>query len=106
GGRCTTGINVSILETVKKECPVEINPYKDKSGVLQFPPALIEKIDDIFAVFVDPISYASVNATQPVVRRVTEGINSHEYPLTLLDELKDEVLFMLYTDVFTRYIRK
>ncbi|KAJ1896621.1 hypothetical protein LPJ66_003876 [Kickxella alabastrina] len=106
GGGCITGINVGILETVKKECPVEINPYKDKSGVLQFPPALIEKIDNIFAVFVDPISYASVNATQPVVRRVTEGINSHEYPLTLLDELKDEVLFMLYTDVFTRYIRK
>ncbi|KAJ2490382.1 hypothetical protein IWW37_003199 [Coemansia sp. RSA 2050] len=96
----TTSITVSILETV-------IDTYRGESipGMRQFPPELLVKLEMINREFVDPRSYTSVNASPLTVKRFIERMQSKDYSLTLLDEFKSEVLFMLYTDVYTRYVR-
>ncbi|KAJ2508556.1 hypothetical protein IWW47_000549, partial [Coemansia sp. RSA 2052] len=97
----TTSITVSILETV-----IEI--YREESGgteLRQFPPELLVKLEMINREFVDPRSFTSVNASPLTVKRFIERMQSKDYSLTLLDEFKSEVLFMLYTDVYTRYVR-
>ncbi|KAJ2064903.1 hypothetical protein GGI17_000710 [Coemansia sp. S146] len=97
----TTSITVSILETVAET-------YREEStglGMRQFPPELLVKLEMINREFVDPRSFTSVNASPLTVKRFIERMQSKDYSLTLLDEFKSEVLFMLYTDVYTRYVR-
>ncbi|KAJ2725639.1 hypothetical protein GGI07_001139 [Coemansia sp. Benny D115] len=102
-----TSIHTSIRDAVLKVCAKDKHFQKTAAGEeLQFPQAVIHKITAIFYEYVDPNSYASVNATPLVARQIADGVNSNYYPLTMLDDLKNEVLFMLYTDVYSRYIRK
>ncbi|KAJ1665785.1 hypothetical protein IW140_003301 [Coemansia sp. RSA 1813] len=95
-----TSATVSILETVRDKY-ANINP-----DTLMFPPQLAPKIFGMYREFVDPASITSVNASSLVVRRITERINSNFLHISFFDELKDEVLLMLYSDVYTRFIRK
>ncbi|KAJ1665786.1 hypothetical protein IW140_003302 [Coemansia sp. RSA 1813] len=95
-----TSISVSILDTV-------IERYPDIDQVsLMFPPQLSHKITDLYKEFADPASLTSVNASTLVVRRISQSINMNYFHISLLDELKDEVLLMLYCDVYTRYVKK
>ncbi|KAJ2342733.1 hypothetical protein GGH92_005243 [Coemansia sp. RSA 2673] len=96
----TTSVTVSILETV-----AETYQESSGSGMRQFPPELLVKLEMINREFVDPRSFTSVNASPLTVKRFIERMQSKDYSLTLLDEFKSEVLFMLYTDVYTRYVR-
>ncbi|KAJ2865472.1 hypothetical protein GGI22_001499 [Coemansia erecta] len=91
---------VSILATVRDKY-ANVN-----SDSLLFPMRLAPRIRGMYKEFVDPASLTSVNASSLVVRRVAERINSQDFHVSLFDELKDEVLLMLYSDVYTRFIRK
>ncbi|KAJ2160531.1 hypothetical protein GGF46_002180 [Coemansia sp. RSA 552] len=71
----------------------------------QFPPQLVERLKSIYYDYVDTSSYSSVNASPVIVRHITGHMESGNYPITLFDELKAEVLFLLFSDVFMRYIR-
>ncbi|KAJ2308651.1 hypothetical protein IWW54_004012 [Coemansia sp. RSA 2705] len=97
----TTSVTVSILDTL-----TAANPELCGDEAMRFPQQLHEKLKAIYWDYIDPSSYTSVNATPLTVRRITDRIHAKEYTISLLDELKDEVLFMLYSDVYTRYIRK
>ncbi|KAJ1893675.1 hypothetical protein LPJ81_005329 [Coemansia sp. IMI 209127] len=95
--RSKTSINVSILDSV-----IERYPGIDQVS-LAFPPQLAHKIERMYRDFVDPSSLTSVGASMLVVRRISHSINTNNFHIALLDELKDEVLLMLYCDVYTRY---
>ncbi|KAI9470151.1 hypothetical protein LPJ55_001883 [Coemansia sp. RSA 990] len=99
----TTSITVSILDTLASADPVYCHDGAEKT---MFPPQLLDKLKAIYWDYIDPSSYTSVNATPLVVRHITESMNTNQYTVTMLDELKEEVLFMLYTDVYTRFVRK
>ncbi|KAJ2466495.1 hypothetical protein GGI02_004351 [Coemansia sp. RSA 2322] len=98
----TTSITVSILETVVAAFPDQ----NSGSGMEQFPADMFDKLDMIRREFVDPRSFTSVNASPLTVKRFMERMESKDLSLTLLDEFKSEVLFMLYTDVYMRYVKK
>ncbi|KAJ2078171.1 hypothetical protein H4R24_004675 [Coemansia sp. RSA 988] len=84
-----------------------IFPNIDNSdNVLQFPAELFGKLKSLYWNYVDPGSYTSVNASPQAVRRIANTMSFKSYPITILDELKNEVLFMLYSDVYTRFIQK
>ncbi|KAJ1822247.1 hypothetical protein LPJ56_000724 [Coemansia sp. RSA 2599] len=105
-----TGFHVSIADTVLRDKD-DVSEYgkmevSDNGNEVQFPEALFERIAKIYSEYVDPQSFSSVNATASVVKRIAERIESRGYPLTLFDDLKSEVIFMLYSDVYSRYIRK
>ncbi|KAJ1881115.1 hypothetical protein H4R99_001840 [Coemansia sp. RSA 1722] len=105
----TTGFNVSIVDTVllDKENDSEYKPTSEtEDSEMQFPELLFERIARIYSEYIDPSSFSSVNASASVVKRITERLESREYPLDLFDDLKREVMFMLYSDVYSRYIRK
>ncbi|KAJ2503324.1 hypothetical protein GGH96_000345 [Coemansia sp. RSA 1972] len=93
-----TSVTTSILDTLTNNSTSSHN--------VSFPSQLFDKLKAVYWDYIDPNSYTSVNASPMVVRRVAEQMNNKEYTVTLFDELKDEVLFMLYSDVYTRYIRK
>ncbi|KAJ2625499.1 hypothetical protein GGI25_000598 [Coemansia spiralis] len=95
-----TCVTVSILATLLEKQP-ELS-----QDSLTYPQPLAHKLLSIYREYVDPNSLTSVNASSMVVRRITENINTNYFPITLFDELKDEVLFMLYSDVYTRYTKK
>ncbi|KAJ2448509.1 hypothetical protein EV183_005404 [Coemansia sp. RSA 2336] len=99
----TTSITVSILDTLASADPIFCRDGADKT---MFPSQLFDKLKAIYWDYIDPSSYTSVNATPLVVRHITESMNSNQFTVTMLDELKEEVLFMLYTDVYTRFVRK
>ncbi|KAJ2865471.1 hypothetical protein GGI22_001498 [Coemansia erecta] len=98
--RNKTSINVSILDSV-----IERHPDIDQVSLV-FPPQLAHKIKRMYRDFVDPSSLTSVGASMLVVRRVSHSISTNNFHIALLDELKDEVLLMLYCDVYTRYAMK
>ncbi|KAJ2563483.1 hypothetical protein GGH12_002566 [Coemansia sp. RSA 1822] len=96
-----TSVTTSILNTLTTN-----NPNTKPTHTVSFPSQLFDKLKAIYWDYIDPNSYTSVNASPMVVRRIAEQMNTKDYNVTLFDELKDEVLFMLYSDVYTRYIRK
>ncbi|KAJ1850594.1 hypothetical protein LPJ73_003377 [Coemansia sp. RSA 2703] len=99
-GTSLTGVNVSILQSVQND------KTDDKTIDMQFPALLTGRLHEIYREYVDPNSYASVNASASVVKKISERMHCNDYSLTLLDDLKSDVLFMLYSDVYSRYIRK
>ncbi|KAJ2761096.1 hypothetical protein H4S06_001385 [Coemansia sp. BCRC 34490] len=95
-----TSVTVSILDTVNDKYP-GTNPEE-----LVFPKQLVAKVLAIHSEFVDPASLTSVNAPPHVVRKISARIDSGYYHVSIFDDIKDEVLLMLYSDVYTRYIAK
>ncbi|KAJ2106063.1 hypothetical protein GGF48_006202 [Coemansia sp. RSA 921] len=93
-----TSVTTSILYTLTNN--------SKPTHTVSFPSQLFDKLKAVYWDYIDPNSYTSVNASPMVVRRIDEMMNNNDYNVTLFDELKDEVLFMLYSDVYTRYIRK
>ncbi|KAJ2549438.1 hypothetical protein IWW35_003745 [Coemansia sp. RSA 1878] len=93
-----TSVTTSILDTLTNN--------SKPTHTVSFPSQLFDKLKAVYWDYIDPNSYTSVNASPMVVRRIDEMMNNNDYNVTLFDELKDEVLFMLYSDVYTRYIRK
>ncbi|KAI8322139.1 hypothetical protein GQ54DRAFT_324289 [Martensiomyces pterosporus] len=98
---CMTSAMVSILDTVRQAAA---HPQQMPDERTPLPPVLVDKLATIFSVYIDPNSYASINAPPIMVRRIKDRMNRGQVCLTILDEVKDEVLFMLYADVFTRYV--
>ncbi|KAJ2655647.1 hypothetical protein IWW48_005423 [Coemansia sp. RSA 1200] len=95
-----TSVTVSILETVNDRYP-GIRPEE-----LVFPKQLVAKILAMHSEFVDPASLTSVNASPHMVRKIFARIDLGYYHVSIFDDIKDEVLLMLYSDVYTRYIAK
>ncbi|KAJ2288551.1 hypothetical protein IWW55_006481 [Coemansia sp. RSA 2706] len=99
--RLQTPPTVNILETA---CAVY--PQYDLSDSTPFPVAAMDKLVAIFSVFVNSSSYTAVSLPSAMVLRLRERLSRSQLTLTILDEIKDEILNMLYFDVFTRYARK
>ncbi|KAI9499768.1 hypothetical protein BX070DRAFT_218015 [Coemansia spiralis] len=99
--RLQTPPTVSILETARA-----VYPQYDLSEVTPFPVAAMDKLVAIFSVFVNSNSYTAVSLPSAMVLRIREKLGKSQLTLTILDEIKDEVLNMLYFDVFTRYAKK
>ncbi|KAJ1642217.1 hypothetical protein LPJ64_005911 [Coemansia asiatica] len=108
--RGLTGFNVSIIDTVLQDGNETFSAYRvdeeTEDSEMQFPEALFERIGKLYKEHIDPRSFSSVNASASAVKRITERIESKAYPLTLFDDVKSEVMFMLYSDVYLRYIRR
>ncbi|KAJ2785864.1 hypothetical protein H4R18_000253 [Coemansia javaensis] len=98
----TTSIMLSIVDAMAAAAPA----LGTSTRSMQFPRELADTIKSVYWDFVDPSSYSSLNASPTVARHIKSKIDSNDLPITLLDELRDEVLAMLYTDVYTRYIRR
>ncbi|KAJ2449414.1 hypothetical protein GGF42_004778 [Coemansia sp. RSA 2424] len=99
--RLQTPPTVSILETARA-----VYPQYDLSEITPFPVASMDKLVAIFSVFVNSNSYTAVNLPPSMVVRIRDRLGRSELTLTILDEIKDEVLNMLYYDVFTRYSKR
>ncbi|ORX73730.1 hypothetical protein DL89DRAFT_299119 [Linderina pennispora] len=91
---------VSILEAVQVYYP---NLDIDESTV--FPSAAMDMLVSIFSVYLNPRSPMGLNVSQVVMSRVQEHLYQDIIPLTILDEIKEEVMHMLYADIYTRYCR-
>ncbi|KAJ2786848.1 hypothetical protein GGI15_001210 [Coemansia interrupta] len=96
--RLQTPPTVNILETAKA-----VYPQYDLNDDTPFPVAAMDKLVAIFSVFVNSSSYTAVSLPSSMVLRIREKLGKSQLTLTILDEIKDEVLNMLYFDVFTRY---
>ncbi|KAJ2814042.1 hypothetical protein H4S07_000211 [Coemansia furcata] len=99
--RLQTPPTVTILETARA-----VYPQYDLSEVTPFPVASMDKLVAIFSVFVNSNSYTAVSLPSAMVLRIRERLGRSQLTLTILDEIKDEVLNMLYYDVFTRYAKR
>ncbi|KAJ1959258.1 hypothetical protein GGI12_004428 [Dipsacomyces acuminosporus] len=100
-GKAQTSPVVSILETARA-----VYPEHKLADTAVFPPTLMDKLVSIFSIYINSTSYTSVNVPPIMVRRIRDKLDRREMYLTILDEVKDEVLFMLFADVYTRYTRK
>ncbi|KAJ1956911.1 hypothetical protein GGI12_005179, partial [Dipsacomyces acuminosporus] len=89
---------VGILEAAK-----EIYPDRGFNHTTTFPPALMDTLVMIFSTYINSSSPTAVNVPQAMIRRIQEKLNKTQLHLTILDEVKDEVLYMLYLNVFTRF---
>ncbi|KAJ1960322.1 hypothetical protein GGI12_003867 [Dipsacomyces acuminosporus] len=89
---------VSILEAAK-----EIYPDRGFNHATMFPPALMDALVMIFSNYINSTSPTAVNVPQIMIRRIQEKLNQSQLHLTILDEVKDEVLYLLYVNVFTRF---
>ncbi|KAI8322138.1 hypothetical protein GQ54DRAFT_297576 [Martensiomyces pterosporus] len=98
--RAQTSAAVSILDTARA-----VYPQCQLSERTSFPPAMMDKLVSIFSVYINSTSHTAVNVPAIMVRRIREKLNRREMSLTILDEVKDEVLFMLFADIYTRYTK-
>ncbi|ORX73084.1 hypothetical protein DL89DRAFT_87753 [Linderina pennispora] len=96
----STGISVSILETAKAAYP-----QHEFAENTQFPTTVLDRLVRIFSIYLNLNSYMALNVPSVMVRKIQDQLDRKQMSLPILDEVKDEVLFMLYTDVFTRYQR-
>ncbi|KAJ2027326.1 hypothetical protein IWW57_002657 [Coemansia sp. S610] len=99
--RLQTPPTVTILETARA-----VYPQYDLNEATPFPVASMDKLVAIFSVFVNSNSYTAVSLPSAMVLRIRERLGRSHLTLTILDEIKDEVLNMLYYDVFTRYAKR
>ncbi|KAJ2884391.1 hypothetical protein FB639_001969 [Coemansia asiatica] len=99
--RLQTPPSVSILDTAKA-----VYPQYNFSEATPFPVAAMDKLVGIFSVFINSHSYTAVNLPAAMRLRLREKLANSNLTLTILDEIKDEVLNMLYYDVFTRYAKR
>ncbi|KAJ1796053.1 hypothetical protein LPJ59_003983 [Coemansia sp. RSA 2399] len=99
--RLQTPPTVCILDTARA-----VYPQYDLSEITPFPVASMDKLVAMFSVFVNSNSYTAVSLPSAMVLRIRERLGRSQLTLTIFDEIKDEVLNMLYFDVFTRYARK
>ncbi|KAJ2706239.1 hypothetical protein FB645_001755 [Coemansia sp. IMI 203386] len=99
--RLQTPPSVSILDTARA-----VYPQYNFNETTPFPVAAMDKLVGIFSVFINSHSYTAVNLPAAMVLRLREKLAGSNLTLTILDEIKDEVLNMLYYDVFTRYAKK
>ncbi|KAJ2546012.1 hypothetical protein EV175_005754 [Coemansia sp. RSA 1933] len=99
--RLQTPPTVCILETARA-----VYPQYDLSEVTPFPVAAMDKLVAMFSVFVNSSSHTAVSLPSAMVLRIREQLGRSQLTLTIFDEIKDEVLNMLYFDVFTRYARQ
>ncbi|KAJ1898426.1 hypothetical protein LPJ81_004344 [Coemansia sp. IMI 209127] len=99
--RLHTSPTVCILDTARA-----VYPQYDLSEITPFPVASMDKLVVMFSVFVNSNSYTAVSLPSAMVLRIRERLGRSQLTLTIFDEIKDEVLNMLYFDVFTRYTRK
>ncbi|KAJ2453275.1 hypothetical protein EV183_002332 [Coemansia sp. RSA 2336] len=93
--------SVTILETARATYP-----QCDFNETTPFPVAAMDKLVAIFSVFINSNSYTAVSLPSAMVLRLRERLGSSQLTLIILDEIKDEVLNMLYFDVFTRYSKR
>ncbi|KAJ2706233.1 hypothetical protein FB645_001749 [Coemansia sp. IMI 203386] len=91
---------VNILETAKA-----VYPQYDLSEITPFPVASMDKLIAIFSVFINSSSYTAVSLPSAMVMRLRDKLGQSQLTITILDEIKSEVLNMLYFDVYTRYIK-
>ncbi|KAJ1960320.1 hypothetical protein GGI12_003865 [Dipsacomyces acuminosporus] len=91
-------VTVGILEAAK-----EIYPDRGFNHATMFPPALMDTLVMIFSTYINSSSPTAVNVPQIMIRRIQEKLNKNQLYLTILDDVKDEVLYMLYLNVFTRF---
>ncbi|KAI8321376.1 hypothetical protein GQ54DRAFT_325071 [Martensiomyces pterosporus] len=93
-----TGPTVSILDSARTAYP-----HYNLDESTAFPAVIMDKLVEIFSVYINTGSYRAVNIPPILVRRIRQQLGRRSMSLTILDEVKDEILFMLYADVYTRY---
>ncbi|KAJ1958840.1 hypothetical protein EC988_000059 [Linderina pennispora] len=93
-----TSATISILETAKA-----MYSHYDISESTLFPSVVVDKLVTVFSVYINSQSPMALNLPQAMRQRIQERLDNNEMSLTILDEAKDEVLLMLYADVYTRY---
>ncbi|KAJ1814687.1 hypothetical protein LPJ75_002661 [Coemansia sp. RSA 2598] len=98
--RLQTPPTVSMLETAKA-----VYPQYDLSDATPFPAASMDKLIAIFSVFINSNSYTAISLPPGIVLKLREKLAQNNLTITILDEIRDEVLSMLYFDVYTRYAK-
>ncbi|KAJ1945741.1 hypothetical protein FBU59_002223 [Linderina macrospora] len=93
-----TSVTISILETAKATYP-----HYDLSEAAFFPAVVLDKLVTVFSVYISLQSPMALNISQAMRNRIQARLENNQMTLTILDEAKDEVLMMLYADVYTRY---
>ncbi|KAJ1722670.1 hypothetical protein LPJ53_002928 [Coemansia erecta] len=99
--RLQTPPTVTIIETAKA-----VYPQYDFNENTPFPVASMDKLIAIFSVFINSNSYTAVTLPPSMIIRLRERLGTNQLTLTILDEIKEEVLNMLYFDVYTRYSKR
>ncbi|KAJ1959975.1 hypothetical protein GGI12_004058 [Dipsacomyces acuminosporus] len=89
---------IDILETAK-----EVYPGRGFSHTTVFPPALVDTLVTICSSYINAASPTAVNVPQVLTKRIQEKLDRNQLYLTIFDEVKDEVLYMLYLNVFIRF---
>ncbi|KAJ2785611.1 hypothetical protein H4R18_000427 [Coemansia javaensis] len=81
------------------------HPQLDISEAIVFPIAATDKLVAILRVFINSGSHSALNLPSAMALRIRERLGRSQLTLTVLDEPKEEILNMLFFDVFTRYSR-
>ncbi|KAJ2753668.1 hypothetical protein IWQ56_006588 [Coemansia nantahalensis] len=90
----------TILEAARRAYPdLDIND----STV--FPAAAMDKLVTILGVFINSASWTAISLPSVLLLRIRDRLARSQLTLTILDEIREEILNMLYLDVFTRYSR-
>ncbi|KAJ2709951.1 hypothetical protein H4R19_003989, partial [Coemansia spiralis] len=90
----------SILDAARKAFP--------RLGITEttvFPAAAMDKLVTILSVFVNSVSWTTLSLPSALLLRIRDRLARGQLTLTILDEIRGEILSMLYFDVFTRYSR-
>ncbi|ORX73046.1 hypothetical protein DL89DRAFT_290822 [Linderina pennispora] len=92
---------ISILGAVRAAFP-----RASFDSTTQFPVPVMDRLVTIFSMYVNEESYMALNLPLVIIERVRTRLESKDLSLVLLDEVKEEVMVMLYADVFARYRRE
>ncbi|KAJ1931334.1 hypothetical protein FBU59_006745, partial [Linderina macrospora] len=96
-----TNAIVSILEAAKLAFPT----YR-LSPATMFPAAVQDRFVLFVSKFIRPESLMTVNIPGAIIQDIYAHLNQRQLTLTILDCAKDEVVNLLYTDVYVRFRTK
>ncbi|KAJ2805283.1 hypothetical protein H4R21_001316 [Coemansia helicoidea] len=65
----------------------------------------MDKLVTILGVFINSASWTAISLPSVLLLRIRDRLARSQLTLTILDEIREEILNMLYLDVFTRYSR-
>ncbi|KAI8322140.1 hypothetical protein GQ54DRAFT_339511 [Martensiomyces pterosporus] len=99
GDRMTVNINLAKLNSNATvsilKASQAVYPHRGFTQTTPFPPALMDMLVSIFSTYINSTSFTAVSVPPIMVRRIQDRLNNSELYLTILDEVKEEVLYML-----------
>ncbi|KAJ1903784.1 hypothetical protein LPJ81_002875, partial [Coemansia sp. IMI 209127] len=88
------------------ESAMAVLPPGSIDQTTQFPEAVKSAFSNFVHTFFDKGSCLSINIPRDMVSQVQLAVDQNNVVLSVLDGAKDEVLFLMCTDVFTGYRRR